>query len=58
MRWTKPRHGDRKTIRKFALFPIEIDFEVRWLERATVQMEYNYLFGWRYEKYIDKEEDV
>lgn len=55
MRWTrkpknKYRNGDRRTITEFALFPIEINKEVRWLEFVSITQKYNLNFysntGW------------
>lgn len=40
MRWTKPKDGDVKIKRKFAILPISIDRETRWLEWVTIQYVY------------------
>lgn len=40
MRWEEPKHGDTTTKRKFALFPIEINGESRWLEMVTIKYVY------------------
>jgi len=43
MRWnTKPypKHRDIRIVSKFALFPIWIDGEYRWLERVSIQQRY------------------
>lgn len=40
MRWTKPSDGDIKIKRRFAILPISIDGETRWLEWVTVKYEY------------------
>lgn len=52
MRWTEPNDGDIKIKRKFALFPVCINDEHRWLEWVTIKYEYcirrpyrNYLTG-------------
>lgn len=60
MRWTIPNNNDTKIKRKFALFPIKINNEVRWLERVTVKYRYGYsteigLFGWFPIEFIDKD---
>lgn len=54
MRWYKhkPKMGDKKIVTKFALFPIEIDNEVRWLEKVTIEMEYG-ITMWHPMKFID-----
>jgi hypothetical protein len=52
MRWTNkpgPTWGDVREIRKFLWLPLEIKYEVRWLEFATVRQCYEYgydLSGW------------
>lgn len=58
MRWhTKPTRqaelGDRKVRRKFLWFPLCIDGETRWLERAIVEWHYGPLSGWTPWRFID-----
>lgn len=68
MKWIEPKSGDIKTKRKFALLPITIGKETRWLEWVVVQYRfsdfdlhsdpvthrvYRY-YGWMEEKFIDK----
>ena len=49
MRWiakSDPRDGEIKIKRKFALFPIRIGNEVRWLEWVNIKYRfYRYYFG-------------
>jgi len=40
MRWYKPVNGDTIIKKKFAILPIEINNEVRWLEWVTVKYEF------------------
>lgn len=43
MRWTTepdPEDGDRRTTSWFALWPVTIGTETRWLERVSVLEEY------------------
>lgn len=42
MRWTveEPKHGDIKVKRFFAVFPVKIGNEIRWLEFVTVEFIY------------------
>lgn len=40
MRWTIPQDGDIKIEKKFAVLPIEINHEVRWLERVVVKSQF------------------
>ena len=69
MRWKEPNHGDIKIKKKFALFPITIGGETRWLEWVKIKYVYhsgifrdpkdyyNYCYydGWRVVKFIDEE---
>lgn len=41
MRWNKPKSGDTKIKRKFALLPITIGKETRWMEWVTVRYEFS-----------------
>ena len=52
MRLRKPYWGDKKIVTKFALFPIRIKREIRWLEKVTIEMEYG-LTCWLPMKFID-----
>ena len=62
----KPTEGDIKTVTKFLWLPITLGNETRWLERATMQMQYtgfnSYVpdskivcrgYWWRPERFID-----
>lgn len=67
MKWVAPKHGDIKIERKFALFPIYIGYERRWLEMVNIKYKYyeygckklSYgngfykLHGWYPEEFID-----
>ncbi len=67
MRWTKPKEGKEKIKRKFAILPISIDGETRWLEWVTVRYVYYSgtirkdwttnqfyrYYGWFEEEFID-----
>ena len=35
MRWRRLEQGATRTVTRFLWFPVEIDNETRWLERAT-----------------------
>lgn len=60
MRWKEPSVGDVKVLTKFLLLPLEINFETRWLETATIKYvyvsghvdSYNY---WRPIEFLDNE---
>ena len=59
MRLYAPYYGQKKTKSWFALFPITINGETRWLERVTVQFFYSPLRkDWVPEYFIDDKEDV
>lgn len=34
-----PKVGDKRTVSRFLLFPLEINNEIRWLEHATWEEE-------------------
>lgn len=56
MRWTKPKDRDIKVKRKFALFPICLDREVRWLEWVTIEYVYReWEDDWYARRFIDNE---
>lgn len=41
MRWQNPKHGDVRIKKKFALLPIEINGENRWLEWVKIKYIYH-----------------
>lgn len=45
MRFTLPYDGEVRYITKFALLPIRIRNEVRWLEKCHIKQIYNELVG-------------
>lgn len=62
MRWNNPKIGDVKVVTKFLWLPLEINFETRWLEDATIK--YVYVTGhvdsykyWQPIEFVDKEEN-
>lgn len=55
MRWTESSSRDVKTKRKFALFPISINGETRWLEWVTI--EYRYDYGWYKYRFTDQKKE-
>lgn len=40
MRWLSPEDGMTRIIKRFAIFPIEVNRENRWLEWCYVKQEY------------------
>ena len=57
MRWTipePPKDGDIRIKRKFALFPILIDREYRWLEFCYIEQKFTRKrFDWDWEGFYD-----
>ena len=63
MRWNKkvkvePNFLDKRIIEKFLLFPVRINEEYRWLEKAKIEQVYTHSsgrFGMRFEnkKWVD-----
>lgn len=41
-----PIPGQTRTVRRFAFFPIRVDYEVRWLEMVTIRQTYHRDTGW------------
>lgn len=65
MKWTirKPKHGDTRVVRKFALFPISIRsedgaiIEIRWLEICYIWQRYDAFYGrWKQSHFVDRVE--
>lgn len=52
MRWTLLHNKDIRIIKRFALLPIRIDYEVRWLETVYIRQEY--YNGWHNDGFVDK----
>ena len=58
-------YGERRTVTKFLWFPLEINKEVRWLEKTTYVEEYDrfyfcgeyYYMDWNPIKWVDNKED-
>jgi hypothetical protein len=57
MRYRIPvfNNGDQRTIKRFLLFPRIIQYELRWLEMATIQQEF---VVWGYLQWQEKWSDV
>lgn len=43
MRWIEPAPASRRVVKKFALIPICIGREVRWLETVRIVQKWNYI---------------
>ena len=56
MRWSLPRDGEVRIVRRFALFPIGIDGEYRWLETCYIKQKYSYVLSWYNVEFSTKEE--
>lgn len=46
MRWTANYHGKIRYVKRFALLPIKIDHEVRWLETCYIRQYWHEYYGW------------
>lgn len=59
MRWKSVRTGDKRIVTRFALFPIKIQGEVRWLELCKIEQDaYDtdfYTYPWHNIRFIDKD---
>lgn len=57
MRWQEPKDGDEKIVKKFALLPITLGRETRWLEFVTIKYiyaGYHHIRGcWYPDSFID-----
>ena len=40
MKWKHPKDGQKRIIKKFALFPIRLNGETRWLETVYILQKY------------------
>ena len=56
MRWSLPKDGDLRVIKRFALFPIGIKGEYRWLETCYIKQRYSSILSWYNEEFFTKEE--
>ncbi len=61
MKFIRHAHGDRRVIKRFALFPITICYETRWLETVYIKQRYNtyslnIFYDWENEEFYTKED--
>ena len=57
MRWHQPHHGKVRVVKRFALFPMRVYGEYRWLETCYIKQEYNFWQEcWENVKFLTKEE--
>ena len=55
MRWQTPLLFEHRTIRRFAILPVKIENEVRWLEWVTILQIYEenaFGYGWHNEEFL------
>ncbi len=58
MRFKRKPFKYTRVVSKFLWFPLEINGEIRWLERATFKKRYNNYYdggSWEYIEWIDNE---
>lgn len=51
-----PNIGDIEVRSWFAIIPVQINDEIRWLEKVTVESQYSYsdsAYFWKMKKFID-----
>ena len=61
MRWKKPTPNETRIIKTFAILPITINNETRWLESCKIRQSYSLgvtgcgdlLYAWQDIKFID-----
>jgi len=53
MRWVNELYGTERTIRKFALLPINVRNEYRWLEMVTIRQS-RIIGSWENLRFIDE----
>ena len=49
-------YSSKQTVKRFALLPVTIDHETRWLELVHIEQTYRpdiKLFGWYNERFVD-----
>lgn len=57
MRWHKPYHAKKRVIKRFALLPIGIRGEWRWLEICYIKQRYDFKSGtWFNEEFVEAKE--
>ena len=59
----EPWLGCERIIKKFAILPIKIDYEIRWLETVTIKQKYAYHLSyvdacWHNICFIDNEQET
>lgn len=54
MRWTRPRPRETRIKSWFALLPVQIDYDIRWLETVKVEQMYSSYDGvWKNQSFVD-----
>lgn len=57
MRWTGPKHGDIRVVRRFLWVPLRIGSKWRWFERAHIKQEWdNNFHNWYNVMFVDDAE--
>jgi len=55
MKFNVPQQGDFRTVKKFALFPIEINDVGVWLETVYIKQYYKKYYGWKNFSFVKEE---
>lgn len=53
MRFKTPQGGDTRIKIKFAILPIRLYNDIRWLEKVKIRQVYRYYNGWTNDCFID-----
>lgn len=57
MKWRMPFDGQTRIVKRFALFPIRLQGECRWLEMCYIEQKYIYYEDmWFDSRFVTKEE--
>ena len=56
MRIMRPSNNDTRIIKRFAIIPVGIDKEIRWLEFVYIEQIYSDFYGsWLNNRFVDQD---
>lgn len=58
MRFQAAINGSRRKITFFAIFPVKIGREIRWLEVVTIEQRFGFDERWHTQEFIDKPQEA
>ena len=53
MEWQKPYVGETRVIKRFALFPVTINYCVKWLEWVKIHQTYHGDHAWKNDWFVE-----